>query len=192
MRRRIATLAAAAAVLLTAGGCSSLHGLQGTGNNQYVTGATQVRQIPVSQRGDAVTFSGRDLDGTPMSLTALRGRPTVINVWWAGCPPCRQEAPLLVGAARQLGSQAHFVGIDVRDAGTAGPKAFQSQFHIPWPSFYSPGGQGMLAFPGTLTPDTIPATVVLDAQGRVAASIVGSVPSQLTLVEVVRSVARHG
>ena len=35
----------------------------------------------------------------------------------------------------------------------------------------------MLAFPGTLTPNSIPAFVVLDAQGRVAASIVGELPS---------------
>jgi thiol-disulfide isomerase/thioredoxin len=122
----------------------------------------------------------------------MRGKPTVVTIWWAGCPPCREEAPLLVGAHRQLGDRANFVGIDVRDGGLAGPRTFVSQFHIPWPSFYSPGGQGLLAFPGTVTPNTIPATVVLDAQGRVAASIIGAVPSQLTLVEVVRDVVRHG
>jgi hypothetical protein len=97
-----------------------------------------------------------------------------------------------VGAQKQLGAQAHFVGIDVRDGGTAAPKTFEDQFGISWPSFYSPGGEALLAFPGTLTPNSIPATVVLDDQGRVAASIIGVVPSALTLVEIVRQVARGG
>jgi hypothetical protein len=34
--------------------------------------------------------------------------------------------------------------------------------------------------------------VVLDAKGRVAARIIGAIPSRLTLVEVVRDVVRHG
>ena len=44
---------------------------------------------------------------------------------------------------------------------------------MPYPSFYSPDGKAMLAFAGVLTPNSIPATVVLDGEGRVAASIIG-------------------
>jgi hypothetical protein len=44
-----------------------------------------------------------------------------------------------------------------------------------------------------LTPNTIPATLVLDAQGRVAASVIGEVPSTLTLVQLVQDAAgSHG
>jgi hypothetical protein len=56
---------------------------------------------------------------------------------------------------------------------------------VPYPSFYSPDGKAMLAFPGTLSPNTIPAFAVLDAQGRVAASIIGKLPSKQTLVDLV-------
>ena len=52
--------------------------------------------------------------------------------------------------------------------------------------------EAMLAFPGTLTPNSVPATVVLDSQGRVAASIIGAVTSQVSLVYIVRQVARGG
>ncbi|HEX3933019.1 MAG TPA: TlpA family protein disulfide reductase, partial [Nocardioides sp.] len=65
-------------------------------------------------------------------------------------------------------------------------------FGTTWPSYYSDGGEALLAFPGVLGPNTIPATVVLDAQGRVAASVIGEVPSSLTLVQLVQDVARHG
>jgi thiol-disulfide isomerase/thioredoxin len=174
---------------LAATGCTSL---QGTGDKGYVTGDGAIHQVAVADRGQPVAFSGRSLDGAHLSLAELRGKPTVVSVWWANCPPCRKEAPLLVGAQRELGDIAHFVGVDVRDSGTAGPKTFQDQFGVTWPSFYSPGGEALLAFPGTLSPNTIPATVVLDAQGRVAASIIGAVPSQTTLVEMVRQVAHGG
>ena len=46
----------------------------------------------------------------------------------------------------------------------------------------------MLAFTGTLTPQTIPSFVVLDDEGRVAAKITGELPSQTTLVEVTEDV----
>jgi len=189
VRRRLVSSAVAAAILLTATGCTSL---QGTGDKQYVTGDGTIDQVAPADRGGPVDFDGKDLDGRHLSLASLRGKPTVIPVWWANCPPCRKEAPLLVGAHRQLGDVAHFVGIDVRDSGTAGPKTFQRQFGVTWPSFYSPGGESLLAFPGTLNPNSIPATVVLDSRGRVAASIIGGVPSQLTLVQIVRQVARGG
>ena len=187
--RRLASVLVAVGVLLAATGCTSL---QGTDGKQYVSGDGAINQVAVSQRGDPVDFDGKDLDGSRLSLASMRGKPTVVSVWWANCPPCRKEAPLLVGAQKQLGDSSHFVGIDVRDSGTAGPKTFQDQFGVTWPSFYSPGGQALLAFPGTLTPNTIPATVILDAQGRVAASIIGAVPSQRTLVQMVRQVAHGG
>ena len=47
----------------------------------------------------------------------------------------------------------------------------------------------MLAFSGTLTPNSIPSFVVLDAEGRVAASIIGELPSKLTLTDLVEGVA---
>jgi thiol-disulfide isomerase/thioredoxin len=179
-------------ILLSASGCSSFHGLRSTGDLQYVAGTGAVRQIPPKDRGNSIVYTGKDLTGKPLSLASMRDKPTVVSVWWAACAPCRREAPLLVGARKQLGDRANFVGVDVRDGGTAAPQAFQSQFGIDWPSFYSPSGEAILAFPDTLTPESIPATVVLDDQGRVAASIIGEVPSQLTLVQVVRQVASGG
>ena len=64
-----------------------------------------------------------------------------------------------------------------------------------YPSFYSPDGQALLPFQGTLSPNSIPSFVVLDDQGRVAASIIGQLPSTTTLVDVVKDVSRgsaHG
>ena len=45
---------------------------------------------------------------------------------------------------------------------------------MPYPSFYSADGKALLPFYGTLTAYTVPATVVLDAEGRIAASVLGA------------------
>jgi thiol-disulfide isomerase/thioredoxin len=182
-------LVAAAGLLLTVTGCTSL---QGTGDKGFVTGDGTVEQIAPADRGEPIELEGKDLDGKPLSLATLHGKPTVVNVWGSWCTSCRAEAPFLVAAQHQLAETAQFVGIDVRDPGTSQAKAYGAHFGTTWTSYYSPSGKALLAFRGVLTPNTIPATLVLDGQGRVAASVIGEVPSALTLVELVQQVVRHG
>jgi thiol-disulfide isomerase/thioredoxin len=157
-----------------------------------VSGDGSIHEVSVTDRGQPIELTGKDLDGKPLALASFRGKPTVVNVWGSWCTSCRHEAPFLVAAHQQLGDAAHFVGIDVRDPGTAQAKAYEAHFGNTWPSYYSDGGEALLSFPGVLTPNTVPATVVLDAQGRVAATVIGEVPSALTLVLLVKHVERHG
>ena len=189
---RVLSTVAAAAVLLTASGCSSVHGLRSAGDKGYVSGNSSVRTIPVADRREPVTLSGKDLDGKPITLESLRGKPTVVNVWGSWCADCHKEQPDVVAAAKRLGSKASFVGIDSRDAGTAQARAYTRRYGITWPSFFSPGGEALLAFPGVIGPNSIPSTIVLDAQGRPAAAINGTVPSTLTLVQMVQDVISGG
>jgi thiol-disulfide isomerase/thioredoxin len=181
---RILTGALLACLLLT--GCSSL---DGTGDKGFVSGDGRVQVIDAAERDGAVALTGEDLDGEPLDLADLRGKPAVVLVWGSWCAPCRAEAPELVAADRELRGEAEFVGINVRDASTAQAKGFVRTFGVDYPSFYSPDGKALLSFSGTLSPNSIPATVVLDAEGRVAASILGSIPSTRTLVDVVHDVA---
>ena len=190
MRTRLLLPAVAAALAFTASGCSSLQGSKaGAG---FVTGDGAPLQIAPHQRGDAVSLDGADLRGKTVSVDSMRGKPTVVNVWGSWCGPCQKEAPLLVSAAKTLGSQANFLGIDSRDSGTAAGRTFETRNGITWPSLFSPGGEAVLAFNGLVSPQGVPTTVVLDAQGRPAAVIPGELPSALTLVQIVRQVARGG
>jgi thiol-disulfide isomerase/thioredoxin len=147
-----------------------------------------VVQVEPGQREDPVSLTGRDLEGERLSTTEFRGKPVVAVVWGSWCAPCRAEAPDVVAAARELGNRAQFVGINIRDSSTEQARSFVRTFEVPYPSYFSPDGEAMLAFAGTLTPNSIPSFVVLDAEGRVAASIVGELPSRTTLVEVVEDV----
>ncbi len=42
-----------------------------------------------------------ELDGRPVDLASLRGRPFVLNMWASWCPPCRREMPMLIDVAAQ-------------------------------------------------------------------------------------------
>ena len=139
-------------------------------------------------REDAISLDGEDLDGDPLAVRDFRGKPVVLVVWGSWCAPCRDEAPDVVGAANELGDDVQFVGINIRDASTAQAQAFTRRFDVDFPSLYSPSGEALLAFPGVLGLRTIPAFAVLDAEGRVAASIIGKLPSRQTLVDVTKDV----
>lgn len=163
--------------------------MSGTGDKGYISGNGQITQIPPGDRGEPIALTGEDLDGAPVSLEELRGRVVVVNVWGSWCVDCRAEMPDLVAAATDPGTDASFLGINVRDPSVANAQSFVRTFEVPFPSVYDPDGKALLAFHGVLGPRTIPSTLVLDRQGRIAASVIGPLPSTLTLTEMVAEVA---
>jgi thiol-disulfide isomerase/thioredoxin len=162
-----------------------------SGDKSFVSGDGSVRTVAVDSRSTAISYEGHDLDGKPLSLADFRGKPVVVVVWGSWCTYCRAEATEVQQATRELRDRAQFVGIDLQDGSTAQAQSYVRNFGIDYPSFYSPDGEAMLAFPGVLTVRSIPAFVVLDAEGRVAASIMGSLPSKRTLVDLVDDVAHE-
>ena len=186
-RRTVATVAAAClAVLLVTTGCSSL---QGTGEKGYVSGSGQITELDPGDRAKPIELSGEDLDGKAVSLTDLRGKVVVVNVWGAWCTDCRKEAPDLVRAAEKTtGNDVAFLGIDARDPSKENAQGYVRTFRIPFRSIYDPKGETLLRFHGTLTPNSVPSTVVLDREGRVAASILGTLPSSTTLTSLIQKV----
>ncbi|QEY60067.1 TlpA family protein disulfide reductase [Pseudomonas sp. C27(2019)] len=56
-------------------------------------------------------ISVRDIDGQPVSLQDLAGKPLVINLWATWCPPCRREMPVLA-AAQQANPDIRFVFVN--------------------------------------------------------------------------------
>lgn len=174
------------ACVLALTGCSSL---DGTGGKGYVTGNGQITELPPDKRADPISLSGEDLDGKDVSLQDLRGKVVVINVWGAWCVECRKEAPELVEAAKQADpDEVVYLGIDARDPSRENARAYVRRFDIPYRSIYDPKGSSLLEFHGTLTPNSIPSTVVIDREGRVAASVLGVLPSTGTLTSLVEKV----
>ncbi|WP_288467315.1 TlpA disulfide reductase family protein [uncultured Curtobacterium sp.] len=181
-RNRFATLAATAVIAaLALAGCSSsndsLSKQYGSGTTQnYISGDGAVTEVAADKRTDPVEFSAKDSDGDTISSKALRGKVVVLNFWYAGCPPCRAEAKYLNQVHDQYADQdVAFVGVNVRDeAGTAA--AFERTFKVDYPNVLDAGtGTMQLALSGQIAPNAVPATIVLDKQGRVAARVLGAV-----------------
>jgi hypothetical protein len=77
----------------------------------------------------------------------------------------------------------------VREVSVSDAIAYVREADIPYPSIDGNDGQALKNFTGALAPYTVPAFLVLDAEGRIAASIIGQLPSRLTLVDIVEEVA---
>ena len=150
-----------------------------------------IRVIKAVDRSDPIVLTGTGLDDQPIDVSVYRGKPVVIVVWGAWCGPCRAEAPELVRAADELVDQVQFVGIDVRD-NPAQALAHVREFGVPYPSIDSPDAAALLSFSGVISANSVPSTIVLDAEGRVAASIIGPLPSEQTLVDLVQDTIGAG
>ena len=174
------------AVVLTA--CSGSAGVEGASDTGYISGKGVITRLPVDEREQPGEVSGETIDGKPISLADYAGKTVVVNVWGSWCAPCRAEAPDLVAASKELADDnVAFLGINSRDLNQVAARAFVRRFEVPYPSIYDQKGQTLLAFRGTLTPNSIPSTVIIDDQGRVAASVLGEV-SRGTLVGLVEDV----
>lgn len=182
-RTRSALVAALLVPVALVAGCSDDVG--SSGDQGYVAGRGIITTLPVADRSRPGDVSGTTIDGEQVSLDDYAGQVVVVNVWGSWCAPCRAEAPMLAEAARDLAKQdVAFLGIDSRDPSESAARAFVRNFEIPYPSIYDQQGRTLLAFRGTLTPNSIPSTVVIDREGRVAASVLGEI-TRTTLYDLV-------
>jgi thiol-disulfide isomerase/thioredoxin len=169
-RRPVAVALAACATAMAAAACSVR---VGAANQGFVGASYASHYYPPGSRAAAPQVHGHMLNGVPFSLSADRGSVVVLNFWGSWCAPCRREAPALAALARRF-PQVRFVGDDVHDS-PATAEAFQRAFNIGYPSLNDPGEQVALAFRGTVPPQAIPTTLVIDRSGRIAAVVFGEV-----------------
>ncbi|WP_458245087.1 TlpA family protein disulfide reductase [Streptomyces sp. MAI_2237] len=165
----LAATAAAAALALSA--CSSGGTSGGGGDTNFVMGKNGISTVAAGKRVAAPDLSGKTVDGGQVDVATFKGKVVVLNVWGSWCPPCRAEAPGFAKISKELQSKGvQFVGINTRDSNTGKAAAFEKQYGITYPNLYDPTGKLMLRFKkGTLNPQAIPSTLVLDRQGRIAA-----------------------
>jgi len=183
---RVNRLARAAACVLALAACSGPS--NGSGGTNYVAGDGTITLVPAAKRQAPVALRGTTLEGQPVDVATFRGKVVVLNVWGSWCPPCRKEAPDLQAASQRLAAQGvTFLGIDTGDPDPAQALAFQKTFGVTYPSIADSGGQALLSLRGAVAPNAIPTTLVLDAQGRIAARI-SAATTTTTLTDLVGDV----
>lgn len=181
------------AAALGVSGCSGAgEGLaeqyQQSGDKGYVSGDGSSTSFPVSKRLDPVPFTGVTEFGDDFDSSELLGSVTVVNFWYAGCAPCRAEAPDLVEIYDEYSPQGvKFLGVNTRDQ-SAQAVQFAEQFGIDYPSVMDNEGgrEAQRAFAGQVPLNAVPTTLVLDAEGRVAHRVVGQLAAASQLRTLVK------
>jgi thiol-disulfide isomerase/thioredoxin len=184
---RLLAGAAAAVAVLALGACTS-GGSTGQGTTNFPVGDQNITMLAPDKRPALGPLHGPTVDGGTADLVDYRGHVVVLNVWGSWCPPCQAEAPALEAAAQALAPKGvKFLGINVRESGTAGAKAFQRTYGISYPSLFDQNNDYLLALRGVVAPNAIPSTIVVDAQGRVGARFSGEI-TKTTLIDIVDDV----
>ncbi|HWU08150.1 MAG TPA: TlpA disulfide reductase family protein [Streptomyces sp.] len=180
-RRRFTLLAATAvagALVLSACGGGTKAG--GGGNTNFVTGSGGVSTVAKGERADAPKLDGTTLDGKALDITDYKGKVVVLNFWGSWCGPCRAEAKHFQKVSQETADQGvQFVGINTRDPQKSLAVSFEEDFGVTYPSLYDPTGKLLLRFPkGTLNPQAIPSTVVVDRDGKLAARTLAALDAE--------------
>ena len=137
--------------------------------NAFVSGNGVALYLEKKDRKMAPTISGPTLYSDEITLDS--NRVTVINVWASWCAPCRAEAPILQDFSIQY-PEVQFAGILTRD-NLSSARAFYENFKLTYPTFID--DSVLLGFSGSLIPNAIPTTLIIDKNGKVAVRISGEV-----------------
>jgi thiol-disulfide isomerase/thioredoxin len=178
--RALAALLVAVAALLA--GCSTGPDAVASGGSfEFVApgGKQIIRYDPPSSRGALSALSGDSLTepGTQVGIQNWPGQVVVINIWGSWCGPCRAEMDdlQLLHQGNQAGPAGGVavLGIDVRDLRDAATD-FVHDRKVTYPSIFDPPGRTLDALHG-YPRNTVPSTIVLDREHRVAAVFLTSV-----------------
>ena len=190
MRKLLAALAISALVLTTSACANdSLADQFRSGDNKnYIAGDGTVTEFAPGSRPKAASWSGITESGEEISSTQLEGVITVMNFWYAGCAPCRIEMPELIELQTEfLPEGVQFIGVNVRDSAETS-LAFARRIDMNFPSVMdAKTGSVVLGFTGVVTPQAVPTTLVIDAEGNVSARVLGRIYKGIltTLVKTV-------
>jgi thiol-disulfide isomerase/thioredoxin len=190
LRKLLAALAISALVLTTSACANdSLADQFRSGDNKnYIAGDGTVTEFALGSRPKAADWSGVTESGEALSSTQLKGVITVMNFWYAGCAPCRIEMPELIELQTEFLSEGvQFIGVNVRDSAETS-LAFARRIGMNFPSVMdAKTGSVVLGFTGVVTPQAVPTTLVIDAEGNVSARVLGRIDKGIltTLVKTV-------
>ena len=131
----------------------------------------------------APAFALTGVDGEPVTLDDLRGRPVVINFWSTWCIPCKQEHPVLLDGAK-LYPEVTFLGVVYQDE-KAPIQRYLKRYGQGYDHLMDPGSRVAMAY-GV---GGVPETFFIDAQGVVTYKTAGVV-TENTLAEQLEPLVR--
>lgn len=119
-----------------------------------------------------VTFYDRD--GNPVTLSSFYGKPVVVNFWATWCGYCKQEMPDFQEAYEEYKDRVEFLFVNATDGQRETKEKAEEYLKdkgYTVPAYYDQDQDAAL----TYSVSSLPTTMLLDKQGRVAAYAPGVV-----------------
>ncbi len=152
--------------------------------------ATTGGAIPSPREGfSAPDFTLELLDGGEVTLSDLRGKVVVINLWASWCPPCKAEMPAL----QQVYEQNQERGLEVLAINTTyqdsegDASSFVEEFGLTFPIPLDRSGQVARQYQLR----ALPSTFFVDRIGVIRQVIIGGPMSEATIQTAVEELLRE-
>jgi thiol-disulfide isomerase/thioredoxin len=116
--------------------------------------------------GKPLALAGTAIDGKPVAIESLRGRPVLVHYWATWCEPCKVDIAQIRELYAKYGPKKFAVVGIALDSNKSELAKFLAAKPIPWPQLHEAGGlDGRLAEElGVLT---LPTMILIDADGKV-------------------------
>lgn len=135
-----------------------------TATPREVTVGGVLRDVPMIQ------LTSHGVTSKTSKFSAYKGKPLIINVWASWCGPCRDEMSSLERLSKKFGGkQFNIIGISTDDDVNAAAIAIKTA-KLTFSNYLDHD----LILENMLGADTIPLTILVDANGRVLKKISGS------------------
>lgn len=141
-------------------------------------GLLRLKPAPVQVPADWVfELSFPNPKGEPVSLSAVRGRMTVVNFWATWCPPCVEEMPELSRVHQEMSPKdVKVVGLAVDSPSNV--REFLKNREFSYPLLVTGGAGTELAKKLGNSVEALPYTVLIDEKGRVIKQKVGRIKEE--------------
>lgn len=145
-------------------------------------GETSSGRIPAPRQGfPAPDFSLSTPDGETITLSSLRGRPLLINLWASWCPPCRAEMPAMQQVYEKYKDEG-FLVLAINATYQDSPSqavAFAADYGLTYPILLDVSGEVSERY----RLRSLPTTFFVDPDGIIREVVVGG-PMSAALLEI--------
>lgn len=143
-------------------------------------GSTTGGEIPVPRQGfTAPDFTLQTLDGQTVTLSDLRGKTVLVNLWASWCPPCKSEMPTFEKVYNDYKSQGFVIlAVNATNQDTlANATEFVRQNHLTYPILLDTDGRVSQSYQLR----SLPTSFFIDKNGVIREVVIGGPMSEALL-----------